>query len=180
MSFSHLDGSMPKANITLTNGTTIEIEGTLEEIQQLSDHLGRKNSVVPTARPMNSKDALVPSADDSEVPDIASIVSIVKDCEEAERIELVVLDRPDVLNRVLLCLWVVNRYVSPTMGLTSGDIEKITDQLGVRISTANASKMLSGKAKAFVSGDAVRKQGAAVHYRLNRRGLQAFESVLDG
>jgi hypothetical protein len=85
-----------------------------------------------------------------------------------------------MLNKVLMCLWTVHRYVNPNMGLTSGDIEKITDQLGVRISTPNASKTLSGRANPFVSGDTVRRKGSAVHYKLNRRGVQAFEAVIAG
>jgi hypothetical protein len=120
------------------------------------------------------------AGDEDAEPDIARIAAIIKDCDQAEAIAARVLDRPDMLNKVLLCLWAVNRFVNPNMGLTSGDVEKITDQLHVRISTPNASKTLSGRANAFVSGDSVRKQGSAVHYRINRRGLQAFEAVLSG
>ena len=65
------------------------------------------------------------------------------------------------------------------MGLTSGDIERITDQLGVKIAGSNASNVLSGRAKSYVSGDAVRKRGGTVRYRLNRRGIQYFENVLN-
>jgi hypothetical protein len=83
-----------------------------------------------------------------------------------------------VLNRVLLCLWIVDRDFGPAIGVTSGEIEKITDQLGVKVGISNASTILSGRAKAFVSGDTVRKQGGAVRYKLNRRGVQQFESIL--
>jgi hypothetical protein len=102
----------------------------------------------------------------------------IKDCDEAEQIEARVLDQKDMLNRVLLCLRILHRDFSWTMGLTSGYIEKVTDQLGVKVGISNTSTILSGHAKAFVSGDAVRKQGGAVHYKLNRRGLQWFESAL--
>jgi hypothetical protein len=121
-----------------------------------------------------------PNDADEDVPDIARIVAIIKDCDEAEVIETRVLDRKDVLNRVLLPLYVVNRHVGGTMGLTSGDIEKVTEQLGVKVNISGASTMLSGRAKSYVTGDAVRKKGGTVRYKLNRRGVQYFEEVLSG
>lgn len=171
---------MPKASITLPNGTTIEIDGTLDEIQRFSDHIGRGGAHTADSASRAPSHSGPSNVEDDEQPDIAHIVSLIKDCDEAETIETRILNQTDVLNRVLLCLWVVHRYVSQSMGLTSGDIEKITDQLGVKISTSNASKMLAGRAKSFVSGDAVRKQGTAVHYRINRRGMQAFETIIQG
>lgn len=41
-------------------------------------------------------------------PDNARIVGIIKDCDEAEAIDLKVLAKRDALNRVLMCLWVVH------------------------------------------------------------------------
>jgi len=172
---------MPKANITLPDGTKIEIDGTLEEVQKLTEQYGRASSTPNQSPPVRTAPSSpTPSTGDEgdEALDVARIVERIKDCDEAEDIESKILDKRDALNRVLLCLWIVQKYFNPALGLTSGDIEKITDQLGVKIMTANASTVLSGKAKAFVSGDKVRKQGAPVRYRLNRRGVQAFEEVL--
>lgn len=177
---------MTKANFTLPNGTTIEIDGSLEEIQKLADHVGRQTSgppLQPAARspaPSQTPRAAAEGLEGDEEPDIAHIASIIKDCNEAEQIAVRVLDQNDMLNKVLMCLWAVYRYVNPNMGLTSGNVEKITDQLGVRISTANASKTLSGRANPFVSGDSVRKKGSPVRYRINRRGMQVFEALLAG
>lgn len=173
---------MPKASVLLPNGTKIEIDGTVEEIQKLTEFYGGGHGTELQApfRPKNTFVSEKPTAADDGVdqPDIAKIVALVRECDEAERIETRVLDQRDVLNRVLLCLWIVQRYVDPTMGLTSGEIERITNQLGVKVAISNASSMLSGKAKIFVTGDTIRKQGGTVRYRLNRRGLQHFESVL--
>lgn len=172
---------MPKASVTLPNGTTIEIDGTLEEVQALTEFYGRGGGA-SGVKPPPARQAAVQAGggDDSDVLDIARVVAFIKDCDEAETIESRVLDQKDVLNRVLLCLWAVGKSMNDAMGLTSGDIEKITDQLGVKVGISNASTVLSGRAKAFVSGDSVRKQGGAVRYKLNRRGMQAFDAVLTG
>src|SRR5947209_6264241 len=155
-----------KANFKLPNGATIEVDGSLEEVNAVADHAATYPPLGATPAPAGP--AFVhrtppPSAetgDEDAEPDIARIAAIIKDCDQAEAIAARVLDRPDMLNKVLMCLWAVHRFVNPNMGLTSGHIEKITDQLHVRISTPNASKTLSGRANAFVSGDAVRKKGS--------------------
>jgi hypothetical protein len=180
---SELD--MPKADILLPNGTKVVVDGSVEDIKEIMAYSVQITAGGGSAKSENRQRHSSPpkTAEDSgddETPDIAAIVARIKDCDEAEQIEARVLDQKDILNRVLLCLWIVHRDFSPTMGLTSGDIEKITEQLGVKVGISNASTTLSGRAKAFVSGDTVRKQGGAVRYKLNRRGVQQFESVLTG
>jgi hypothetical protein len=177
--------NVPKADILLPNGTKVVVDGSVEDIKEIMAHSSRITSGGGSATSKNrqrhnSPPKTAEGSDENETPDIAAIVTHIKDCDEAERIEARVLDRKDMLNRVLLCLWIVHHNVSPKIGLTSGDIEKITDQLGVKVGISNASTILSGRAKAFVSGDTVRKQGGAVRYKLNRRGVQQFESVLAG
>jgi hypothetical protein len=176
---------MPKADILLPNGTKVVIDGSVEDIKEIMAHSSQMaapgGSVMSESHQRHDP---VPKSTEGggqdENPDIAAIVARIKDCDEAEQIERRVLDHRDVLNRVLLCLWIVDRDFRPTMGLTSGEIEKITDQLGVKVGISNASTILSGRAKAFVSGDTVRKQGGAVRYKLNRRGVLQFESILSG
>ena len=167
---------MPKANISLPNGTTIQIDGTVEEIQTLTAMYSAQVKVEDRAR---SGYVPPPPPDGEEVePDIARIAAIVRDCDEAEAIEKKVLDERGVPNRVLLPLYILNKYLPNTMGLTSGDIEKITDQLGVKVAMSSASTNLSGAVKAYLSADSVRKKGAPVRYKLNRRGVQYFEDQL--
>ncbi len=175
----------PKASITMTDGTKIELDGSLEELQSLTEHLHSRSSgnSPPPARGAQRVERTPPPADEAdtssdEEPDIARIAGLIKECDEAELIDAKVLGRRDVLNRLLMCFWVVHKYVNSMMGLTSGDIERITDQLGVKVAVSNASTMLGEKARPYVTGDTVRKQGAPVRYRLNRRGVQAFEDVL--
>jgi hypothetical protein len=168
----------PKASVVLSNGTKIEIEGTVEEVAKLTE-LYNKAAEKPTSASRAPSAGAPRTDDDDALPDIATIVMHIKECDEAEIIEQSVLDQKDVINRVLLCLFIVQKYVSETLGLTSGDIEKITDQLGVKVAISSASTILSGRAKAYVTGDAVRKKGGTVRYRINRRGLQYFETVLN-
>ncbi|MFN0219778.1 MAG: hypothetical protein ACKVP4_13300 [Hyphomicrobium sp.] len=171
---------MPKANITLPNGTTIEIDGTVEEVQTLTaiySAQAAKGTVPVRSAGAGYTPPLQADEEDAE-PDIAQIVSVIRDCDEAEIIERRVLDGRSVPNRVLLPLYILNKYLPNTMGLTSGDIEKITDQLGVKVAISSASTNLSGAVKSYVTGDAVRKKGAPVRYKLNRRGVQYFEELL--
>jgi hypothetical protein len=173
---------MPKATVVLVDGTKIEIDGTLEEVQRLTEHYGRPSGVaqrIPKSVANGSGHVGATGDEENDELDVAAIAAIVRDCDESEVIEGRILDHNDVLNRVLLCLWVVHKYVSQTMGLTSGDVERITNQLGVKIAGSNASNVLSGKAKSYVAGDVVRKRGGKVRYRLNRRGVQYFENVLN-
>ena len=179
----------PKANISLPDGTRIELDGSLDELQKLTEHFHSRSTAVPEA-PRQPTYAPAPQPRDTdppdaggvgggdEEPDVARIVAVIRDCDEAEAIERKVLDKRDVLNRVLLCLWVVNRHISQSMGLTSGDVERITDQLGTKVAISHASTTLSDKAKSYVTGDSVRKQGGTVRYRLNRRGVQYFGALL--
>jgi hypothetical protein len=72
------------------------------------------------------------------------------------------------------------RFSKNAFGLSSGEITKITTDLGVPISTPNASNTLSGTAAKYVMGDRVRKRGQAVRYRLSRRGVQYMKGVISG
>ena len=60
---------------------------------------------------------------------------------------------------------IVRRFFSGSPGLTSGDIQKITKQLGVPVAVANASNALSDTARGYVDGDKVRRRGSAVRYK---------------
>lgn len=80
---------------------------------------------------------------------------------------------------MLLPLYIVHRFFSGSPGLTSGDIQKITKQLGVPVAVANASNALSDTARGYVDGDKVRRRGSAVRYKLVRRGA-VFRGTLKG
>lgn len=180
-----------KANFTLPNGATIEVDGTIEEVNAVADHAAKYPPSGAMPAPTTSRASAAawqpptPNSDDPEaVPElnIAAVVGIIKDCPEAEAIQHRVLDANplNAAHRTLMCLWAVSKYVSDQIGLTSGDIQKITDQLGIKLDISSASRVLSDRAKAFVSGDVVRRKGGAVRYKLNRRGIAEFERILNG
>ena len=182
---------MPKASLTLPNGTVVQIEGTADEVRELLQFYGStaptavpKREPVPAARKRKAKGK--PSVDpgsgkDTEsAPNLSEIVNFAKNCDEAEDIEKRILDRASQVDRTLLPLYLVHEHLGNAFGLSSGEVSKITTDLGVPVSQPNASKTLSGTAAKYVIGDKVRKKGQAVRYKLSRRGLQYLQAVIRG
>lgn len=184
---------MAKASLTLPNGTVVQIEGTTEEVRDLLQFYGGthgqpapaegKPPVRPKARKVKSKRTSSNKADVGTVDstrDLSQIVNLAKDCDDADAIERQILDRTSQVDRTLLPLYIVHEHLKNAFGLSSGEIAKITTDLGVPISTPNASRTLSGTAAKYVMGDRVRKMGQLVRYKLSRRGVQYMKSVLSG
>ena len=67
-----------------------------------------------------------------------------------------------------------------SIALQSGEISKITKDLGIPISQPNTSKTLSGTASRYAMGDRVRKAKHVVKYKLNRRGAKYLKGVIQG
>jgi len=184
---------MAKASLTLPNGTVVQIEGTTEEVQGLLQFYGAgtgQHSPAPRkpaarSRVRKSKSGRGPSeqpageAGDS-APNLSEIVNLAKNCDEAEDIERQILDRASQVDRTLLPLYIVHENLGNAFGLSSGEVSKITTDLGVPVSQPNASKTLSGTAAKYVIGDRVRKKGQLVRYKLSRRGLQYLQAVIGG
>jgi hypothetical protein len=104
--------------------------------------------------------------------DIARLVNHFKQLDNFEEIEQAILDKTDLLNRVLLVLAMHREVVGNEDGLTSGDIVKFYSQLNIKIGQPNVSTMLSDRAKQYVMTDAVRVKGAIMRYRLSRPGIK--------
>jgi hypothetical protein len=183
---------MTKASLKLSNGTHVEVEGTVEEVHKLlnlysqgktipelpdSAKAGRKRSGKQTPGRIRSKQEDAPN---KHGVDLTEIVHQIKDGDQADEIADHILDKVSLVNRVLLPLYVVHEHIGNKWGLTSGDISKITTDLGVRVSQPNASNYLSGSAKRYVIGDKVRRKGEPVRYKLSRKGLLYVKSVLKG
>ena len=180
---------MAKASIRLPNGTSVLIEGTTDEVRQLLEFYGqvggapKKSKGKPSVRKATrSREAIGESKSSSETdqPNLAEIINLVKNCDEAEAIETQILDRTSQVNRILLPLYIVHQYQDNAFDLSSGNINKITTDLGIPIQTPNVSLTLSGSASRYVMGDKVRKRGRATRYKLSRRGVNYFKSVLKG
>jgi hypothetical protein len=178
---------MPKASLTLANGTVVTIEGTGSEVHELLSFYG-----AGTSNPANGQGRKPPASRPSQKPasptedkistevDLMAIVNHVKSCDEAESIETHILDQTDQLARVLLPMYIVYEHMNNAHGLTSGQISKVTLQLGVPVKLPNVSKTLSGAAAKYIIGDAVRKAGQAVRYKLSRRGHAYMKKVIAG
>lgn len=184
---------MAKARLTLQNGTIVQIEGTVEEVQALLAHYGsgtlpkpsahhRPATGLPARRTKSASKASPPIEQKvaGTSPNLAEIVNLAKTCDEAEGIESQILDRTSLVDRTLLPLYIVHEHLANDFGLTSGEVSKITTDLGVPVSQSNASTTLSGTGSKYVIGDKVRKKGQAVRYKLSRRGLKYMKSVIAG
>jgi len=173
---------MAKANITLQNGTKVEIEGTPEEVKHLLEFYGEGKESPKTKRKKSQSD--IPKSKKSktkeEQVDLSGIVNLVKSCDEAETIESQILDRISQVDRTLLPLYIVYEYLENEYPLTSGEISKVTTDLGIPLATANVSRTLSNTASKYVIGDKVRKKGQPVRYKLSRRGVQYLKNLIQG
>jgi hypothetical protein len=169
---------MAKASLTLPTGTVVTIEGTPKEVQQiLALHTSPPSTGLVSKPPRHSSPK--PLTDGEPDVPLEEIVSHIKSCKEAEQIERTILDKPSQLERTLLPLYILHVYMEDRVGLSSGDISKITRELGVMITQPHASTMLASHASKYVVGDKIRKDGIKVRYKLNRRGVQHMKSVLN-
>ena len=107
---------------------------------------------------------------------VLSIVNKVGNCEESEEIQSNVLDKKSMEAKILLCFYISYKYFK-NRWLNSGDIEKITSELGVKITTGNVSNKIKDLRQYFESGT-TRKQGQPTPYRLNRKGSKHFGETL--
>lgn len=175
---------MAKATFKLPNGTIVNIDGSPDEIHQLL--VLYRGSTRPTVeketqrtaerRQKQSQKAITKAP----VDHITQIVNLIKECNEAASIEENILDRTSVVNRVLLPLYIVHEYMNNDIWLQSGDISKITKELGVHIFQPNVSRTLTETASRYVTADRTRKGKRVIKYKLNRRGVNYLKGVLQG
>jgi len=180
---------MAKAHLTLPNGTQVVIEGTPDEVHRLmSLNTAEPQATTPRTagqrgtarRKARAAPKVQPARDASTSVELSNIVNLVKNCDEADQIETNILDRSSRVDRILLPLYILQKFGAHDPGLTSGEIAKVTRELGVPVSQSNASTALSSAASKYVMGDKVRRKGETVRYRLSRRGAQYIEQVIGG
>jgi hypothetical protein len=171
---------MAKASMTLPDGTTVQIEGSADEIQKiisLHNQTGSQSKIPPASKPRKSNSKK--ETQEESAFDLMEIVNQIKNCDEAEKIELNILDRTSQVDRILLPLFITHKYINEKTKLTSGDISRVLGDLGINIFTPNVANTLSGSASKYVIGDKVRKRGQAVEYKISRRGEQYLNSVIE-
>ena len=113
----------------------------------------------------------------SETVDIVGIVNHIKDSNDYNKIETNVLDEKQNLPRILMCMYYANEY-KEGIHLTTGHVEAITDQMGVKITKSNAGNKIKNNQKYFNSKNA-RKKGHIVYYKLSRAGEKKFLEILE-
>lgn len=172
---------MAKATLNLPNGTIVTISGSTGEIQKLLEIYGESDNKLSSATTalleFQKPTATIPSPTSAKV-NLAEIVTLVKTCKEAESIETQILDKRGEVNRVLLPLYIIHEYINNSFGLTTNEIETVTKDLGIRVSRQNSLRAIKNSGSKYVVSDQVRKAGAKLHYKLNRRGVQYFKSVI--
>ncbi len=175
---------MAKASIELPNGTSVTIEGTPEEVRKLLEYYGATGTArtpdLKGEKKAKKRATAARSPETTEQPDLADIVNLIRNSDKAEKIETTILDRTSQVNRILLPLYIIHEELGNAVGLTSGDISKITKNLGIPVQTPNVSNTLSGTAARYVMPDKMRKKGQPVKYKLSRRGAKYLASVIEG
>lgn len=109
---------------------------------------------------------------------IIKIVNKIKNCTENDKIEKNILDKTSQSGRILLPFYICSKYFS-TETLTTGDIEKITTELGVKVKQPNVSKTIKKELHKYLESNKTRVKGVKTPYKLNRKGLKFFDSILN-
>ena len=136
-----------------------------------------RSSITPKVKPKRKPVEKEASTDGDSKVDYAKITNLVHEFEEYSAVEENILNTNNRLGRILLAFKFAHEAGYPT--ITTGDVERITDQLGIKISTSNVSHAIKGNRKYFASDTAVKK-GTVVPYKLNRQGEQAFDKCKTG
>ena len=156
---------MAKATVRLTSGAVVHIEGTATEIKELLSLYGEPlpgGKATPKKPSTQREHPKLSSHPAEENVSISEIVRQVKDCDEANDIESRILDTTSQVNRILLPLFVVQKFMGRKNGLTTGEISAVTKDLGIPIHIANVSNSLKSSAARYVIGDKVRRKGQPV------------------
>jgi chemotaxis protein histidine kinase CheA len=104
------------------------------------------------------------------------IADYVKSSENFELFQNKILNKANQLNRILLSFYFAEKAYGKK-GLTTGDIESITEALGSSIKSTNVSSQLKKHDQLFNSRGE-RKRGSVVHYKLNKKGKDKFEELI--
>ena len=117
------------------------------------------------------------SNDGSKTDIILDISNKIDNCEESGIALDSILKSRDNKQKILLCYYMSYKYFS-NQWLSSSDIEAITIQLRTKIDKRNIPRTLK-ILRQYLESSMARKKGAKIAYRLNRRGAQYFEEILN-
>lgn len=140
--------------------------------KMLQDH--EKRIRVLEARTLPTKNGVADTNDSNTL--ILAVVNKVGECDESEEIQNRIIDKTSMEGKILLCFYISHKYFKNTW-LNTGDIEKITSDLGVKIDVRNATNKIKELRRYLESGKS-RKKGQPTPYRLNRKGAKRFEEII--
>ena len=157
----------------------MELIKKLEQIKALADECleGLSSSTTPKHKSVRAK-TVSNEQNASDTNYIIAIVNKIKNCDETDSIESEVLDKSGMAERVLLPFYICYKYF-PDQPLTTGDIEKITSELRVKITKQNVGKKIRSLLFKYLAGDSTPVKGKPTLYKLNRKGAAFFESILN-
>ncbi len=108
--------------------------------------------------------------------DPASVASAVEASPHYSFIKEKILNKSNQINRILVSFYFAQDAVDGK-GLTTGDVETITEALGNTIKSTNISSQLKKYDDLFIT-KGERKRGSVVHYKLNAKGKKQLEELL--
>ena len=108
--------------------------------------------------------------------ELVGLVHHIQDHKDFDKLDKAILSKPGQLPRILMCLYYgAEHFDDPHF--TTGEVEAVTNQFGVRILKANVGKKLK-QHPTYVTMDSIRKQGTIIGYKINRNGSTYFQSLL--
>ncbi len=112
-----------RAKITVTDDSGQTFEGECDLVPEV------RRDGTPRTRPAPppAADTRQGTAEETAI-DLAEIVRLVKNSDEAEAIERNILNRSSQVGRTLLPLYIVREYLKNAFGLLSGEISKDLDR----------------------------------------------------
>ena len=105
------------------------------------------------------------------------IAEQVRSIEKYDAVKKKILDKANQLNRILLSFYFAE-LVHGKKGLSTGDVEAISLALGTGIKSTNVSSQLKKHSDLFHSRGE-RKRGSVVYYKLNKKGKEQFEALIN-
>lgn len=155
------------------------IDTRLEEIlKQLENHERRILILEKSMSPKGAAATTVDRGSTNPSDDLVlSIINKVGDCEESANIQSQILEQKGLESKILLCFYISCKYFENAW-LTSGNIEKITSGLGIKISMGNVSNKIKKEVRPYLESGSVRKNGLPTPCRINRKGIKRLEEIL--
>jgi hypothetical protein len=124
----------------------------------------------------NSSSLTNKGTDEESNIDIMSVVNAINASDKYDIINKKIIKKSNQLARILMVFYFASK-INGNARITTGDVEKITDQLGIKIKQPNAARTLKADMR-FFAADSVRKKGTPTKYKLNRKGSDEFEKII--